>query len=124
MRLTQKDKEFVETLRRLIDEKQLRIELLDDGVKHLVLRQNYGDKIEQAFGMTRQGVRWRFQRLFNQIYVETYERILWIESTFGTELRAHAVAIAKERAEMRRRILEQHPRNTTEVDTCQARKST
>lgn len=110
MRLTQKDKEFIETLRRLIEEKQLHIELIDDGVKRLVLRQNYGDKIELAFGMTRQGVRWRFQRLFNDVYVEAYERILWIESTFGHELRGHAIAIAKERAEMRRRIIEQQQR--------------
>lgn len=107
MQLTQKDKSFIETLQELVDEKALHIELIDDGVKRLVLRQNYGDKIEQAFGMTRQGVRWRFQRLFNGVYVEAYERILWIESTFGPELRAHAVAIAKDRAEMRRRILEQ-----------------
>lgn len=110
MQLTQKDKEFIETLRRLIDEKQLRIELVDNGVKHLVLRQNYGDKIEKSFNMTRQGVRWRFQRLLNEVYVEAYERILWLESAFGPNLRAHAVAIAKERAEMRRRILEQQQR--------------
>jgi len=62
-----------------------------------------GDHIERHFGVTRQGVRWRFQRLFNDIYVEAYERIWWIESHFGTELRQHAIAIAKERIELRRR---------------------
>lgn len=52
--------------------------------------------------MTRQGVRWRFQRLFNGVYVEAYERILWIESMFGCGLRHHAMTIAKERADLRR----------------------
>jgi hypothetical protein len=110
MKLTQKDKTFLETLARLIEEKQLRIDVRNDGVRRFILRQNYGDKIEQAFGMTRQGVRWRFQRLFNHIYVEAYERILWMESSFGRELREHAVAIAQERAAIRRRILEQERR--------------
>ena len=51
--------------------------------------------------MTRQGVRWRFQRLFNDIYVATYETLFFIESSFGTELRHKALEIAKERIEMR-----------------------
>lgn len=110
MKLTQKDKTFLDTLARLIEEKQLRIDVRNNGVHRFILRQNYGDKIEQAFGMTRQGVRWRFQRLFNHIYVEAYERILWMESSFGRELREHAVAIAQERAAIRRRILEQERR--------------
>ncbi|NUM53488.1 MAG: hypothetical protein HUU46_07580 [Candidatus Hydrogenedentes bacterium] len=110
MKLTQKDKTFLDTLARLIEEKQLRIDVRNDGISRFILRQNYGDKIEQAFGMTRQGVRWRFQRLFNHIYVEAYERILWMESSFGRELREHAVAIAQERAAIRRRILEQERR--------------
>jgi len=102
MKLTQKDKEFIEELRKQLEEKYLRITLEDDGLKHLVLRQNYGDKIETAFGTSRQGVRWRFQRLFNKIYVSAYETILLIESSFGNELRASAMEIAKERVELRR----------------------
>lgn len=102
MKLTSKDKAFLYNLRRLLEERQLRIEMKDDGLKHLVLRQNYGDRIERVFGMTRQGVRWRFQRLFNEIYVESYERVWWIEANFGTELRHHAIAMAKERIDLRK----------------------
>ena len=101
MKLTSKDKAFLYNLRRLLEERQLRIEMKDDGLKHLVLRQNYGDRIECVFGITRQGVRWRFQRLFNEIYVESYERVWWIEANFGTELRHHAIAMAKERIDLR-----------------------
>ncbi|HOH32063.1 MAG TPA: hypothetical protein PLC40_20460 [Candidatus Hydrogenedentes bacterium] len=102
MKLTSKDKAFLYNLRRLLEERQLRIEMKDDGLKHLVLRQNYGDRIECVFGITRQGVRWRFQRLFNEIYVESYERVWWIEANFGTELRHHAIAMAKERIDLRK----------------------
>jgi hypothetical protein len=104
MKLTSKDKTFLCNLRGLLEEKQLRIELKDDGLKHLVLRQNYGDRIERVFGMTRQGVRWRFQRLFNEVYVEAYERVWWIEANFGTDLRHHAIAMAKERIELRKQV--------------------
>jgi len=100
MKLTSKDRTFLAKLKALLDEKDLSIELREDGLKRLILRQNYGDRIEQAFGVTRQGVRWRFQRLFNEIYVEAYERIWWIESHFGTDLRQHAIAIAKQRIEL------------------------
>jgi hypothetical protein len=102
MKLTSKDKAFLNNLRELLEEKQLRIELKDDGLKHLVLRQNYGDRVERVFGMSRQGVRWRFQRLFNEVYVEAYERVWWIEANFGTDLRHHAIVMAKERIELRK----------------------
>jgi hypothetical protein len=75
-------------------------------VKRLVLRQNYGDKIESEFGMTRQGVRWRFQRIFSELYVSSYESIFWVESQFGTELRQKALEIARERVELRRKAQE------------------
>ena len=102
MKLTQKDKEFMERLRSLLDQKDLRIELQERGFKRLVLRQNYGSRIETYFGMTRQGVRWRFQRLAD-VYVSAYETIYWLESNFGAGLRQKAMAIAKERAELRRK---------------------
>ena len=54
--------------------------------------------------MTRQGVRWRFWRLFNDIYVSAFETILFIERTFGTELREHAIRISKERYALRQEI--------------------
>jgi hypothetical protein len=47
-------------------------------------------------------VRWRFQRLFSQVYVEAFETILMIEKTFGTQLREYAVRISRQRYEMRR----------------------
>jgi hypothetical protein len=103
MKLTQKDKEFMERLRSMLDAKGLSVEMKDDGYKRLVLRQNYGDKIDTCFKMTRQGVRWRFQRLFNEIYVSSYEAIYMVESQFGTQLRQQAMAIAKERVEIRKR---------------------
>ena len=99
MALTTKDKEFLERLRVLLDDKQLRIELKDDGFLRMVLRQNYGDRVEQSFGVTRQGVRWRFSHIFNEQYVNALVTILLIESAFGTDLRHHAMAIAKQRAE-------------------------
>ena len=102
MKLTEKDKDFLETLRDFMATRDLAVELKDDGLKRMVLRQNYGDKIERAFGMTRQGVRWRFQRLFNEIYVEAYATIFAIESRFGTDLRSMALEIAKERIELRK----------------------
>lgn len=106
MKLTEKDRLFLERLRSLLDEKGLSIELKEDGLKKLVLRKNYGDRIEQAFGLTRQGVRWRFQRLFNEIYVHAYITICWVESSFGTELREKALAIARERLELQKRQTE------------------
>ena len=102
MKLTEKDKDFLEVLRGLVAAKDLAVELKDDGLKRMVLRQNYGDRIEQAFGMTRQGVRWRFQRLFNEIYIEAYTTIFAIESRFGTQLRSMALEIARERIELRK----------------------
>ena len=105
MKLTLKDKDFLERLRRLMKSKELSIELQQDGMKRLVLRQNYGDKIESEFGMTRQGVRWRFQRLFNEVYVEAYEVLYCIERNFGTGLRQKALEIARERVELRKKAL-------------------
>ena len=103
MKLTLKDKDFLERLRILLDSKDLSIELKYDGFKRMTLRKNYGDKIESAFNMTRQGVRWRFQRLFNEIYVSAYECIYVVESLFGTDLRHKAMEIARERVELRKK---------------------
>ena len=102
MKLTVKDKDFLERLKCLLDDQELSIELKQDGVKRLVLRQNYGDRIESRFRMTRQGVRWRFQRLFNEIYVNAYLTIFWVESSFGTTLRGSAIEIARERIALRK----------------------
>jgi hypothetical protein len=103
MKLTLKDKEFLERLKGLVESKDLSIELKQDGLKRLVLRQNYGDKIESEFGMSRQGVRWRFHRLFSRVYIDAYEVLYYIESNFGTDLRQKALEIARERVELRRK---------------------
>ena len=103
MKLTFKDKDFLERLKRLLEEKELKIDLKEDGIKRFVLCQNYGDKVEKCFHMTRQGVRWRFQRLFNEIYTNAYETVFWMESNFGTELRPMALEIAKERVALRKK---------------------
>jgi len=103
MKLTQKDKDFLERLRQLLDAKDLKVEMNDDGYTRLVLRQNYGDKVENSFRMSRQGIRWRFGHIFNEIYIAAYETIYMVESNFGTGLRQEALAIAKERVELRKR---------------------
>ena len=104
MKLTQKDKDFLERLRQLLEAKDLKVEMKNDGYKRLVLRQNYGDKIEACFRISRQGIRWRFGHIFNEIYIAAYETIYMVESNFGTGLRQEALAIAKERVEMRKKI--------------------
>ncbi len=123
MKLTLKDKAFLEKLKALVDENDLWIELKEDGFKRLVLRNNYGSHIETRFGMTRQGVRWRFQRLFNDLYVNSYLTIFWIESNFGTELRQKAMAIAKEQVELRKKVQKigqiDIPRRKTPSNMCE-----
>jgi hypothetical protein len=102
MKLTVKDKDFLERLKRLLEDEELKICLNEDGLKRFVLRQNYGDKVEKCFGMTRQGVRWRFHHL-TEMYVSSLEVIYFLESNFGTELRPMALVIAKERVALRKK---------------------
>jgi hypothetical protein len=71
----------------------------------MVLKGTYGEKVHKTFRMTRQGVRWRFYRLFNCVYVEAFLTILMIEKTFGTQLREYAIRIGKERYALRHEIL-------------------
>ena len=104
MKLTEKDKTFLETLKTLMDSKDLWVELRPDQPSYMILRGTYGDKIYKAFRMTRQGVRWRFWRLFNDIYVSAFESVLFVERTFGTQLREHAIRISKERYALRQEI--------------------
>lgn len=111
MKLTEKDKEFLEKLRLQIEARMLRVEFREDGLCRLILRKNYGEKVEREFGLTRQGVRWRFQRLLGDIYPSAYETLLFIESSLGTELRRQVMAIARQRAELRREALAQRGMN-------------
>jgi hypothetical protein len=103
MKLTLKDKDFLEKLKSLLEAKELRVGLKEDGVKRFVLHRNYGDKIESEFNLTRQGIRWRFKRIFDEIYVDSYLAIFCIESNFGTELRKMAMEVARERVEQRQK---------------------
>ena len=113
MKLTEEDGEFLARLRALIDEKNLSIEFRQNEIARFILKKNYGDRIHKEFGMTRQGVRWRFQRVFGEIYPSAYESILFIESHFGTELRQQAMAIARQRAEWRKKSM-----NTKGLELC------
>ena len=103
MKLTLKDKDFLEKLKPLFNSEQLTIKLKENSFKRFVLHRNYGDKIESAFNLTRQGIRWRFKRIFNEIYVEAYLAVFYIESNFGTELRQMALEIARERVTLRKK---------------------
>jgi hypothetical protein len=71
----------------------------------MVLNGTYGEKIHKTFRVTRQGVRWRFYRLFNHVYVEAFETILFLEKAFGTRLREYAIKISKERYSLRQEAL-------------------
>ena len=104
MKLTQKDKDFLETLRKLIETRDLWVDIRTDNPSSMVLRGTYGERIHDAFHMSRQGVRWRFWRLFNDIYVSSFETILFIEKTFGPHLREHAIRISRERYALRQHI--------------------
>jgi hypothetical protein len=101
--MTEKDKIFLENLKRLMDSKDLRVELKPGEPSYMILRGTYGEKIHKTFGVTRQGVRWRFHHLFSQVYVRAFETIMFIEKTFGTELRDYAIRISKERYALRQK---------------------
>ena len=104
MKLTEKDRTFLELLRELMQSHDLSVELKSDRPSYMVLRGTYGDKIYKTFRMTRQGVRLRFHRVFNDAYVAAFESILMIERTFGSRLREHAIRISKERHELRQEL--------------------
>jgi hypothetical protein len=93
-------------LKRLMDSKDLSVELKRDMPSYMVLKGTYGEKIHKTFGMSRQGVRWRFQRVFGQMYVGAFETILFIEKIFGSELRGYAMRISGERYKTRQKALD------------------
>lgn len=97
MKLTEKDKQFLETLKSLMESKDLWVELRPGRPSSLVLKGTYGEKVHQSFRMSRQGVRWRFNRVFSEMYASALETILFIEKAFGTQLRENAIRISKER---------------------------
>lgn len=96
VKLTDKDKCFLEQLHRLLEEGEVEIELASPFPTRAVLRRNYGHGIEARFSMTRQGIRWRFQRVMDQ-YVSGYETIIFIERLLGARMRDIATKISLER---------------------------
>ena len=88
-------------MKKLTESKDLWVELRPDEPSYMVLKGTYGKKIHKTFRVTRQGVRWRFQRLFNHVYVEAFLTILMIEKIFGTQLREYAIKISKEQHKLR-----------------------
>ena len=106
MTLTNKDKAFLDQLRKLLEDRSLEVVLKTDGRSRMVLRGRYGDHLCRHLNLTRQGVYWRFDHIFNQQYVSAYEAIYWLESTFGTSLREYALTIAQERVALRKKALE------------------
>lgn len=99
--LTEKDRLFLEKLQKLMDSRDLWVELKPDNPSRMVLKGTYGEKIHKTFRMTRQGVRWRFQHIFGKVYVQVFETILFIEKTFGTQLRDYAIRISREKHAIR-----------------------
>ncbi len=102
--LTEKDKQFLEQLKQLTESRELWVELRAGQPSYMVLRGTYGQKVHQTFRMSRQGVRWRFWRVFNEVYVSSFESILFIEKTFGPHLREHAIRISQERYALRQQL--------------------
>lgn len=93
-------------MKKLMDSKDLRVVLKPGEPSRMVLKGTYGENIHKAFGITRQGVRWRFQHLFGQAYVQAFEIIMFIEKIFGSQLRDYAIRISKERYALRQKALQ------------------
>jgi hypothetical protein len=108
VRLSEKDIEFLERLRELVDADVLWIERTQKQPLRFVLRGNYGSRVEDRFGLTRQGVRWRFKRLFNDLYVESFAVLIFIEKQLGAQFRQDALIIAHERFMLRQKALQNH----------------
>ena len=96
----------MENLKKLTESKDLWVELKPNNPSYMVLKGTYGKKIHKTFRVTRQGVRWRFQRLFNRVYVEAFLTILMVEKIFGTQLREYAIKVSKERYTLRQEALQ------------------
>jgi hypothetical protein len=101
--MTEKDKEFLTKLKKLMDSKDLKVQLAPGEPSRMVLKGTYGENIHKTFGVTRQGVRWRFQHLFGQAYVRSFETIMFIEKIFGSQLRDYAIRISKEKYQLRQK---------------------
>ena len=88
-----------------MDSKDLWVELKPDRPSRMVLKGTYGKHVHETFRMSRQGLRWRFEHLFNLSYVAAFETILFIEKDFGPDLREYAIRISRERYNMWQEVL-------------------
>ena len=104
--MTDKDKIFLEKLKKLMDARELSVELRPGEPSRMILKGTYGEKIHRTFGVTRQGVRWRFHHLFSQAYVRAFETIMFIEKIFGSQLREYAIRISREKYALRQKALQ------------------
>lgn len=88
-----------------MESRELWVDLRAARPSYMVLRGTYGDRVHQMFHVSRQGLRWRFRKLFNRTYVDAFETILFVETTFGAQLRDHAIRISKERYTLRQELI-------------------
>ena len=88
-----------------MESKDMWVELKPDSPSRMILKGTYGEKIHKTFGVTRQGVRWRFQHIFGSAYIAAFETILAIERIFGTQLREYAIKISRQRYALRQEAL-------------------
>ena len=93
-------------MKKMMDSKDLKVQLKAGEPSRMVLKGTYGEKIHKTFDVTRQGVRWRFQHLFGMAYVQAFETIMFIEKIFGSQLRDYAIRISKERYVLRQKALQ------------------
>ncbi|MFA6187530.1 MAG: hypothetical protein WC770_10035 [Phycisphaerae bacterium] len=91
-------------MKKLMDLADLHVELRAGNPSRMILKGTYGEKIHKIFGVTRQGMRWRFQHIFGHAYVRAFETILLIEKIFGTELREYAIRISREKYQLRQKV--------------------
>ena len=87
-----------------MESRELWVDLRSARPSYMVLRGTYGDRVHRTFRVSRQGLRWRFQKLFNRAYVDAFETILFVETTFGSQLRDHAIRISTERYTLRQEL--------------------
>ena len=93
-------------MKKMMDSKDLKVVLKPGEPSCMVLKGTYGEKIHKTFGVTRQGVRWRFQHLFGRKYIGAFETIIFIEKIFGSQLRDYAIRISRERYALRQKALQ------------------
>ena len=98
-----------------MDTKNLWVELKLDSPSRMILKGTYGEKIHKTFGVTRQGVRWRFQHIFGSAYIAAFETILTIEKIFGTQLREYAIKISKEKYALKQEALNKRFQTAADV---------